>query len=41
MHPGSDSDSGRTAEIHRVTGETNVRVKLGLDGSGPGHPVPG
>jgi imidazoleglycerol phosphate dehydratase HisB len=34
LHPGSDSDSGRTAEIHRVTGETNVRVNLGLDGSG-------
>ncbi|MGA0022598.1 MAG: imidazoleglycerol-phosphate dehydratase, partial [Vulcanococcus sp.] len=24
----------RTGEIHRVTGETDVRVKLNLDGSG-------
>ncbi|MDP4830694.1 MAG: imidazoleglycerol-phosphate dehydratase, partial [Cyanobium sp. MAG_185] len=24
----------RTGSIHRVTGETDVRVSLGLDGSG-------
>ena len=24
----------RTGEVHRVTGETDVKVRLGLDGSG-------
>lgn len=27
-------DSMRTGEIHRVTGETDVKVRLGLDGTG-------
>jgi imidazoleglycerol-phosphate dehydratase len=34
MQNGTSSASARTAEIHRVTGETDVRVKLGLDGGG-------
>jgi len=34
MQNGTSSAPARTAEIHRVTGETDVRVTLGLDGSG-------
>ena len=34
MQNGTPSASARTGTIHRVTGETDVRVTLGLDGSG-------
>ena len=34
MQNSSSADSARTGTIHRVTGETDVRVTLGLDGSG-------
>jgi imidazoleglycerol-phosphate dehydratase len=34
MQNGTPSASARTGTIHRVTGETDVRLSLGLDGSG-------
>ena len=34
MQNGTPSASARTGTIHRVTGETDVRVTLGLDGAG-------
>jgi len=34
MQNGTASPPARTGEIHRVTGETDVRVQLNLDGSG-------
>ena len=41
MHNGSASALPRSGSIHRVTGETDVRVNLGLDGSGRCRRAPG